>query len=187
MNLLNPIIILLGAFLAVYFQSSFDLFRNIFGAQINLLPALMVYTSLTMGGFSVALLSIVGGLLFDSLSANPLGISVVPLFLIGFAIHRFHGLLLREQLAAQFAFGAAASLLTPLLTLLFLLSAEKNPLIGWGTIWQLLVMALGGGLITPLCFWLLDWVNSALNYQPIAQTTFRTDREIKRNRGKKHE
>ena len=182
MNLLNPILILLAAFLAVYFQSSFDLFRNIFGVQINLLPALMVYTSLTMGIFSVALLSIVGGLLFDSLSANPLGVSVVPLFLIGFAVHRFHGLLLREQLHAQFAFGVAASLLLPLLTLLFLFSGEGNPLFGWGTIWQLLVMGLGGGLLTPVCFWILDWASGALNYQPIAQTSFRADRQSKRNR-----
>ena len=183
MNALNPIIILLAAYLAVYFQSSFDLFRNIFGAQINLLPALMVYTSLTMGIFSVALFSIVSGLLFDSLSANSLGISVVPLFIIGFAAHRFHGLLLREQPHAQFSFGAAASLLMPLLTLLFLFNGEGSPLFGWGTMWQMLVMGLGGGMATPVCFRILDWVSGALNYQPIAQTSFRADRQIKRNRG----
>lgn len=184
MSALNPIIILLAAFLAVYFQSSIDFFRNIFGVQLNLLPALMVYTSLTMGIFSVALLSIIGGLLFDSLSANPLGVSVFPLFLIGFAIHRFHGLLLREQIHAQFAFGAGASLLTPLLTLLFLFNGEGNPLFGWGTLWQLFVMSLCGGLLTPVCFLILDRASKALNYQPIAQTSFRADRQIKRNRGK---
>jgi cell shape-determining protein MreD len=183
MNALTPIIVLLAAFLAIYFQSSFDLFRNIFGAQIDLLPALMVYTSLTLGIISVALLAIVGGLLFDSLSANPFGVSVVPLFVIGFAMNRFHGLLLREQLYAQFAFGAVASLLVPLFTLLFLLTASRNPLVGWGTIWQLLVMGSGGGLLTPVCFWILDRVNLALNYQPIAQTSFRADRQIKRDRG----
>lgn len=182
MNALNLIIILLTAFLAVYFQASFDLFRNVFGAQINLLPVLIVYTSLTTGILPVALLSIVGGLLFDSLSANPLGVSVVPLFIIGFAINRFHGLLLREQLHAQFAFGVAASLLNPLLTLLFLFSGEGNPLFGWGTLWQLLVMGVSGGLLTPICFWILDWLNGALNYQPIAQASFRPDRQIKRNR-----
>ena len=183
MNALTPIIVLLAAFIAIYFQSSFDLFRNIFGAQIDLLPALMVYTSLTLGIISVALLSIVGGFLFDSLSANPLGVSVAPLFIIGFAIHRFHGLLLREQLSAQFSFGAAASLLTPLLTLLILMSGENSPLVGWGTVWQLLVVGLSGGLLTPVCFWILDRVNRALNYQPIGQTSFRPDRQIKRRRG----
>jgi cell shape-determining protein MreD len=183
MNALNPIIVLLVAFVAIYFQSSFDSFRNFFGAQIDLLPALMVYTSLTLGIISIAMLSIIGGILFDSLSANPLGVSIVPLFIIGFAIHRFHGLLLREQLYAQFAFGAAASLLVPLISLLILLSGDTNPLVGWGTIWQLLVMGITGGLLTPICFWILDRVNRALNYQPATQTSFRPDREIKRGRG----
>jgi cell shape-determining protein MreD len=120
---------------------------------------------------------------FDSLSANPVGISIFPLFLVGFVIHRFHGLLLREQFSAQVAFGAVASFVKPGLTVLILLSDERNPLIGWGTLWQFVVMTLVGGLLTPVCFWILDRVNGALSYQPIAQTAFRSDREIKRGRG----
>lgn len=184
MNALNPIIILLAAFVAVYFESSFSFFRNLFGAQIDLLPPLMVYASLTSGIVTVSLLAVVGGLLFDSLSANPLGVSVIPLFTIGYAIHRFHGLLLREQLYAQFAFGVAASLLTPLLALLILLSGDRNPLVGWGTVWQLLVMGVSGGLLTPLCFAVMDFLGRALNYQPAPQVAFRPDRQIKRSRGK---
>ncbi|MEO6036225.1 MAG: hypothetical protein ABIQ35_13295 [Verrucomicrobiota bacterium] len=184
MNALNPVIILLAAFVAVYFESSFSWFRSLFGAQIDLLPPLMVYASLTSGIITVTVLSIIGGLLFDSLSANPLGVSVLPLFLIGYAIHRFHGLLLREQLYAQFAFGAGASLLTPLFTLLVLLSGDTNPLVGWGNVWQFLVIAISGGLLTPVCFVILDRLSRALNYQPVAQVAFRPDREIKRSRGK---
>ena len=184
MNTLNPIIILLAAFLAIYFESAFTFFRNISGAQIDLLPVLMVYASLTGGIITVGLLAVIGGVLFDSLSANPLGVSVVPLFAIGCVIHRFHGLLLREQFYAQFAFGAAASLLTPLLTLLILVSSDSSPLVGWGTIWQLVVMGIAGGLLTPICFWILDRINRALNYQQVTQTAFRPDREIKRGRKK---
>jgi len=183
MNAINPIIILLAAFLAVYFESSFSLFRNLLGAQIDLLPPLMVYASLTTGIFTVALLAVTGGLLFDSLSANPLGVSIVPLFAMGYTIHRFHGLLLREQVYAQFAFGTAASVLTPLLTLLILLSGDSNPLVGWGTVWQLLIIGLTGGLLTPLVFATLDRLSRALNYQPAIQVGFRPDREIKRRRG----
>ena len=182
MKMLNTIFVLLAAFLAVYCESSIDLFRNLFGVQIDLLPAIMVYTSLTLGLVSVSVLAIVGGLLFDSLSASTLGISVVPLLLIGVGIQRFHGLLLRDQLYAQFAFGVAASLLTPLLSLLILLSGDSNPRVGWGTIWQLIVMGLGGGLLTPVCFWMLDSLSRALNYRPVSQTSFRPDRQIKRGR-----
>ncbi len=182
---LNSIFILLAAFVAIYLQSSVDVFRNIFGAQLNLLPALIVYASLTCDIITVALLAALGGLLFDSLSINPLGISIAPLFLIGFAAHRYNGLLLREQIFAQFAFGTAASLLSPLLTLLMLFTGNRNPLAGWGTLWQLFVLGLGGGLATPIIFWLLDSLGRAVNYQPVSQTTFRDDREIKRNRGLK--
>ena len=184
MNAINPIIILIAAFLAVYFEITFPLFRKVFGAQVDLLPPLMVYASLSTGITTVALLALVGGLLFDSVSANPLGVSVIPLFAIGYAIHRFHGLLLREQVYAQFAFGLAASLLTPLFSLLALLSSDTTPLVGWGTVWQLLVVGLMGGLLTPLVFAILDRVSQALNYQPITQVGFRPDREIKRSRGK---
>ncbi|MEO7299400.1 MAG: rod shape-determining protein MreD [Verrucomicrobiota bacterium] len=184
MNALHTIIILLAAFLAVFFQSSFGFFGHFFGAQIDLLPVLVVYASLTTSLISVALVALAGGLLFDSISANPLGVSAFPLFIIGFAIHRFHGLLLREHRHAQFVLGVIASVLAPLFTLLILLSGQHNPLIGWGTFWQFIFMGASGGVLTPICFWILDRVTGALSYKPVAQTTFRPDRQIKRGRGR---
>ncbi len=184
MNTLNTIIILLAVFLAVFFQSSFGTFRNFFGAQIDLLPVLLVYASLTISMTSVAFVALIGGLLFDSLSANPLGVSVFALLAIGFAIHLFHGLLLRDQRHAQFILGAMASFLAPVLTLLILLSGKSNPLIGWGTLWQFIFMGVSGGVLTPICFWILDRVTGALSYKPVGQTTFRPDRQIKRGRGR---
>ena len=47
----------------------------------------------TAFGIPVALL---GGIWFDSLSANPFGITILPLFAIGFPIWLFRDLLLRE-------------------------------------------------------------------------------------------
>jgi hypothetical protein len=44
-------------------------------------------------------------------------------------------------------------------------------------------MALGCGAATPVCFKLLDRLRGALEYQPVIQTSFRPDREIKRGRG----
>ena len=45
----------------------------------------------------------------------------------------------------------------PLLTILLLLTAGKQPLLGWGTIWQWLVMTAGGAVATPFVFALFDW------------------------------
>jgi cell shape-determining protein MreD len=182
MNWLNNILILLAAFLAVFWEAAFPGLRHLFGAQIDLLPALMVYASLCASLTTVALLAVLGGLWFDSLSANPLGVSVLPLFIVGFAIHLRRELILRDQPYAQFVLGAAASALVPVLALLLLLTAGQSPLLGWGSLWQWIVMGVGGGVATPIFFQLFDLLKRTLGYQRTVETSFRPDREIRRGR-----
>jgi cell shape-determining protein MreD len=182
MNLINTVIIGVAIFLMVFVEASFNGVRNLLGAQVDYLPVLMFYAGLSVSVGEMTTLALLGGLWFDSLSANPLGISILPLFLIGFATHWYRGLILREQVFAQFTLGLAASAVAPVLTLLLLLNTDRQPLLGWGTLWQWLVMTVGGGLMTPVWFWLLDRVTRALSYRPFTETSFRTDREIKRGR-----
>ena len=177
----NTILILLAAFVAVFLQAAVGT-RGLLGAQIDLLPALVVYASLTGGLVSVALVSVCGGIGFDALSANPLGVTMLPLFLIGFAIQRQREFILRDQFFAQFVLGLAASAAAPLLVLLLLFSGGRAPLVGWGTIWQWLVMSLGGGLLTPLCFRFFTFVQRSFFYQTQTQSSFRSDRQIRRGR-----
>ncbi|MGA3182316.1 MAG: hypothetical protein ABSF38_18465 [Verrucomicrobiota bacterium] len=182
MNWLNTIFILALAYAGVFLEASFDLFRNLLGAQISLLPALMVYTSLTGGIGAVALLAACGGLWLDCLSANPLGVSILPLFLIGFLILRKRDLLLREHQFAQSALGLAAGALCPLATLFLLLNLGASPLLGWRTFWQWVVGALAGGVLTPWFFPLFGRLRRAFEYPMLQQSSFRPDREIKRGR-----
>jgi len=146
MNSFNGILVLLAAFLAVFWQAALPEPRHWIGAQVDLLPTLMVYASLAAGLTTVGLLAVCGGLLYDSLSANPLGISILPLFVIGFAIHLRRDLILRDQPFAQMVMGLLASGLTPLLTVLLLLTAGRAPMLGWGSLWQWLVMTAGGAI-----------------------------------------
>ena len=183
MNYLNTIFVLIVAFLAVFAQAWLVWVRNLIGAQIDLLPVLIVYTALTHGVWSIVALSVCGGLWYDSLSSNPLGISILPLFLVGMVIHHLRELLLRENTFAQWVLGSAASAVCPLLAMFLILNMNHNPLLGWESLWQLLVMTLGGGLLTPVCFRLFDWIDRTLNYQRVTEaSTFRADREIKRGR-----
>ena len=182
MNSLNTIFILGAAFLAVFWEAAFGGLRHILGAQVDLLPALMVYASLCTGLTTVSLLAVCGGLWFDSLSANPLGVTVLPLFIIGFAIHLAHELILRDHTYAQFVLGLGASALMPILTLLVLLSIGQKPLVGWGTLWQLVVLTVGGAVATPICFELFGWLQRTLVHPSAAQSSFRPDREIRRGR-----
>ncbi len=183
MNWLNTALILGAAFLAVFWEAAFAGVRHVLGAQIDLLPPLIVYAALYTGTTTVALLAVCGGLWFDSLSANPLGVSVLPLFAIGLVLNLKRDLILRDETFAQVILGLGASAAAPLLTLLELLTMGRAPYLGWGTLWQLLVLSVGGAVATPICFELFSWLQRTLFHNRAAEPSFRPDREIRRGRG----
>jgi rod shape-determining protein MreD len=182
MNWLNSILILLAAFVAVFLESVCNGPRHWFGAQIDLLPSLMVYASLSSRIKTITLLAVLGGLWFDTLSANPLGVSMLPLLVPGYLIYARRELILRDQFFARFVLGLVASAMTPVLTLLLLSVTRQMPVLTWMSLWQWIVMSLGGGLLTPVCFLVFDGLNNALTYRPIVENSFRLDREIRRGR-----
>jgi rod shape-determining protein MreD len=182
MNWLTPILILVFTILAVFWEAAFHPVRSLLGAQIHLLPALTVYAALGAGFHNMILVAVFGGLAFDSLSANPPGITVLPLLAIGTVIYTKRELLLRDQAFAQIMLGGVTSLTAPLLTLMLLLTTGHHPLIGWGTVWQLVVMGLGGALVTPVIFEIFGWANRTFGYSRHHENSFRPDREIRRGR-----
>jgi rod shape-determining protein MreD len=182
MNWFHTIFILLTAFLAVFWEAAFHGLSHLLRAQIDFLPPLMVYASLSASLSAVTLLAVLGGLWFDSLSANPLGVTVLPLFVVGLGIHLYRELILRDQFFAQIALGFAASAMAPILTLVLLLTTGHRPLLGWGTLWQLVVMSVGGAIATPLCFEAFKLINRAFGPRQPSESSFRPDREIRRGR-----
>lgn len=184
MKILNSILVLAAAFLAVFGEAALTGPRHWLGAQIDLLPALMIYAALNTNVVVVCLLAVFGGLWFDSLSANPLGLSILPLVAVGFPVFLQRELILRELPFAQLVLGGVASASAPVLAVLLLLTAGREPLLGWGSLWQWLVMTAGGAVATPAFFALFDWCDHALGYQPRTESSFRPDREILRDRKK---
>src|SRR5262249_36285444 len=87
MTALHTILILLITWLAVFGEAAFNGVRHLFGAQVDLLPALVVYASLSANLTTLTLVCVCGGLFFDTQSANPLGVTVLPLFVVGMAIY----------------------------------------------------------------------------------------------------
>jgi rod shape-determining protein MreD len=182
MNWLQTLLLLGAAFVAVFWEAAFSGVRHLLGAQVDLLPPLMVYASLYTGLPTVTLLALFGGLWFDSLSANPLGVTVLPLFAVGFAIHLKRELILRDETFAQLVLGLGASVVAPVLTLLLLLTMGRAPLLGWGTLWQLVVLSVGGAATTPICFELFGWLQRTLVHRGDTASSFRPDREIRRGK-----
>jgi len=174
--------ILAAAFLAVFWEAAFPGLRYLLGVQLDLLPALMVYAGLCGSFSTVCLLACCGGLWFDSLSANPLGISILPLLVVGLVIYTRRGLVLRDQPFAQAVLGFTASLAVPALTLILLLTTGPAPRIGWGTLWQLFVISAGGAVAAPGFFLLFDWLKHTFSHKRVLETSFRPDREIRRGR-----
>ncbi len=186
MSRINLILILMAALLCVYVQTAFQGVRNLINAQFDLLPALMAYVALSADLVAVSLLAVIGGILFDTLSANPLGVSILPLFFIGVFLQFRHDLILRDMTYAQFVVGCCVSASMPLMTLLGLWLLGERPLVGLVTLWQWLVMTLAGGMATPLFFRLFDRLDQALNYSTAPafnESMARSNREIKRGRG----
>jgi rod shape-determining protein MreD len=182
MKSINTILLLLAAFVAVFAQALFAGVREWTGAQVDLLPALVVVAALHGGMRAVALLSVSGGLWFDALSANPLGVSILPLFAVGYVIYQKRELILRDLVFAQFILGLMASFVCPLLVLLTLFTMGRLPLMGWGTLWQLLLAGVLGGALTPVCFRFFRQLRRSFFHPPLTQTSFRADRQIRRGR-----
>ncbi len=182
MRWFRVISVLCVAFVGVFLQARCEFIRHLLGAQLDVLPPLVVYTSLTGGLGLVALVAVWGGSCLDALSANPLGISILPLFIVGLMLHKKRNLILHSQFTARFVLGAIAGAVVPGLTVLLLLSVGHKPLLGWGSVWQLLVMSAGAAVLTPAVFKLFELVDRAFAYQALGQTSFRHDREIRRDK-----
>jgi hypothetical protein len=182
MNLFPTILILLAAFLAVFAEGALTFPRSWLGAQIDVLPVLMVYAALNARLSAVVLLAVCGGLWADTFSANPFGISILPLFAVGFPIFLQRELVLRDLPFAQIVLGAIAGAAVPALTLLMLLSGGHKPVFGWGTLWQFIVMSGGCALLAPMIFGALDWAKNSFGYQQRSANQFRLDREIRRGK-----
>ncbi len=179
---LHTIAILAAAFLTVFVESRPGGLRHWLGVQVDLLPALVVYAALTTDLTTVTLLAVFGGLWFDSLSANPLGISVLPLFIAGFVIQRNQELVLRDQAYARVVLGLLASSLVPAATLLLMPGTAAKPIVNVTTAWQWLAMTLVGGAFTPVWFWLFGRLRRVFFYSTMPEHLYRRDRVIKRTR-----
>jgi len=170
------------AWLAVFLEAALPGTRAWLGAQPDVLPALMVHAALRTPLPNVFLLALWGGLALDIVSANPLGVSCMPLLTVGLLLHLRRDLLLREQPFAQFMLGLLAGAAVPAMTAVLLLTLGRQPLLGWGTLVPWAWLALSSGLLTPLLFRLFVRAEGWFTYRRRGPLAFRPDREIRRGR-----
>lgn len=182
MNSLPTVMLFFVGWLAVFAQTQFAPVAGLLGTPPGFIPALIVYAALTSHLAVVTGLTIFAALTLDSLSANRLGASLVPMFAAGFLIHTRQHLILRDQLFAQFWLGLGTGFCLPLATLALLSLGQAPPITGAATFGHLLLSAVGNGLMCPACFRLFDALRRTFEYRPVAESSFRPDRQIKRGR-----
>lgn len=182
MNWITPLLLFVVTWLAVFASTQFAPLAGWLGTPLSFVPAVIVYAALTNHLLLTTTLAVAAGLGLDSLSANRLGVSVLPMFLAGFLIHTRRHVILRDQTYAQFWLGLGTAVLVPLATWVIMSAGQREPIHGWLTVWQLAVSGLLNGALCPACFVLFDALRRTFDYQPVAESSFRPDRQIKRGR-----
>jgi len=178
----QAVLLLAAAAACVYVQTVFPWGRRLTGVQPDLLPLVMVYAALLGDAGLVACLAVTGGLMFDSLSMNPLGTSVLSLLVVGLGVHSLRDVLMREALHAKCLLGALASTASALTGLIALMMSEQRPVLGWDLARAVAGQGMWGAVLAPAVFWLLGRLDRAFNHPRISPGSFRPDREIKRGR-----
>ena len=171
--------ILLTALGAIFFECACGIPRNLTGAQIDPLPALMIVVALRSPVLAITALAIMGSLWQSSISADPLGISMLPLFLLGMTVHLNKRRISSHHPGQRFALGAIAGAIVPALTLGLLLLTSQQPLVGWYSLWQWAVGILGSGLLALIFSPWIEWLDRTVEEQPLTAPYDTTTRIIR--------
>ena len=172
--------ILLTTLVVIFLQAACELPRNLFGAQIDPLPALMLATALRAPLFSISALAILGPLWQSSLSSDPLGINILPLLTLGLLVHLGQNRLAYHAAGPRFTLGAIAGVIMPVMILTLLLFTGYQPMFGWYSLWQWIVGIIGSGLLALVFVPLLEWLDFTVEEQPLA-APYDTTTQIIRN------
>ena len=167
---------------AIFLQARLTMFRDIFGFQFDLVPGLIVYAAIHFQFFPALGCAVTLGVMYDLLSANPLGTTLLAFTLVTFLAAYFREVLLSEQFTAQFVLGAGATMGSILISWFVLHLSAAEPLVGFWSIWIWLLVSIAGGVLTPVWFRLFARLDEALRYKEVPESSFRSDRQIARGR-----
>lgn len=181
MNRIPLLIVFLAAWCGIFAQTQFPSIFAWTGAPVSILPALTIYVALSHSIGIVTAFCVFASISLDSLSANRLGVSLLPLFACAFATHARQHLILRDQTYARLWLGLGAGVAVPFLTRV-LLSYGPRTALGDLIGFDLVLSAAINALACPLCFAAFDRVRDVFDYKPIAESSFRPDRQMKRSR-----
>ena len=154
--------------LQCWFAAAFD----IAGAKLDLMPIVVVYAALNGSWTQTLLVATVSGLMLDTLSLAPFGLSVPPLVAGAVAINHFQRILFRDNALVQCILSGGMSAAVSLWTWL-LLRAGVAPLPATVDVWvKMLIISGMTASVAPALFWVLAWFRRERRDEPLKVETF---------------
>ncbi|MGC8886614.1 MAG: hypothetical protein ACP5MG_05595 [Verrucomicrobiia bacterium] len=183
MNYSHTIFLVIISYLAIALEATvLASIRGWLGLNVDLLPAIIACSGLLSPIETVLSVSLIVGLMFDSISATPLGVTAISLAIPGLLIHLGQNLFIKNNWQTQFLSGLFAGAFQPLISLFLLLTMGHKPIFSIDSILFISISAVICGFFSPVVFRLLNWMDRTFNYTQVGTSSFRPDREIKRGR-----
>ena len=186
MNRFSYIVVLCIIFIGIFLATVINTPREWLGAQFEITPLIVAYVALRGSAGEAAFAAAFGGLFLDSLSMNPLGISILPLFLIAVVLQSSKEIMVVNSTYTQFIVGLCAGAASPVLTMFMMLLVDgPEPMLGWVTLWHLTRLSLPCGLLSPILFKTMDRLDGMLtypSYPQISESMVSGNRQIKRGK-----
>ncbi len=164
--ILNRTLLVFVGVLLIVIQSTLANLFTIQGAKIELLPALVVYCSMSTSLPTALIVAFCGGLLQDVLSAGQLGLSILPLCGVALVLSYLRPLLFRKFFVVQILLGSVAALCTSVWMVLCQLVSVGHGVVSDATIATIFWVVLASGCLTPALFRLLDGIIRLMGHEP---------------------
>jgi len=160
--------ILATAQIGTYIATAWGLPQRLCGFQLDPLPVLIMVVALRCPISTIGILAIFGSFTQSALSSSPIGITILPLYSLGFIVHMNSQHLSFNSIGTRFALGVAAGASVPILSLGMLLLANQQPLVGWFSFWHWMAGAGVSGLLALAFFPFVEWLDRSVEEQPLA-------------------
>lgn len=106
-NKMTALILIVAVYFALVIQTTLPPLGLMGGTKYFLIPSILAYASLSCSFNTLIVVVLVGGLLHDGLTQNPLGMSVIPLFICGLTLQGMRKYFFRGRFITHMMMGVA--------------------------------------------------------------------------------
>lgn len=139
------------AIVALFIGTALQARLPAFGIHLEFLPALVAYGALTFGRAGMLALALAAGFTQDALSAGPFGVTAISYTATALFVHGYREAFDRELAPLQIGAGVLITVASSLAACFF---AGFHV----SAIWKITLLALLAALLTPILFFVLDFV-----------------------------